>query len=115
MFIKVNLFYPSPLFLQNAKVHILDTEGYETTFGPKSQRKRPNLIAGDMQELLQNAEASAETYDQEKDRDLVTEDSGVRYKNRNHLIFLSLLKKKKSFFIYGFCPIKEIFSTFLSK
>uniref|UniRef100_A0A452T030 Nucleolar GTP-binding protein 2 n=1 Tax=Ursus maritimus TaxID=29073 RepID=A0A452T030_URSMA len=62
----------------NSKVHILDTESFETTFGPKSQRKRPNLFASDMQSLLENAEMSTESYDQGKDRDLVTEDTGVR-------------------------------------
>lgn len=62
----------------NAKVHILDTESFETTFGPKSQRKRPNLFASDMQSLVENAEMSTESYDQGKDRDLVTEDTGVR-------------------------------------
>ncbi|XP_005395267.1 PREDICTED: nucleolar GTP-binding protein 2 [Chinchilla lanigera] len=62
----------------NSKVHILDTESFETTFGPKSQRKRPNLFASDMQSLLEKAEMSTETYDQGKDRDLVTEDTGVR-------------------------------------
>ncbi|XP_046517523.1 nucleolar GTP-binding protein 2 [Equus quagga] len=62
----------------NSKVHILDTESFEATFGPKSQRKRPNLFASDMQSLLENAEMSTESYDQGKDRDLVTEDTGVR-------------------------------------
>uniref|UniRef100_A0A8C5KAM1 Nucleolar GTP-binding protein 2 n=1 Tax=Jaculus jaculus TaxID=51337 RepID=A0A8C5KAM1_JACJA len=62
----------------NSKVHILDTESFETTFGPKSQRKRPNLFASDMQSLLEKAETSTESYDQGKDRDLVTEDTGVR-------------------------------------
>ncbi|XP_045332726.1 nucleolar GTP-binding protein 2 [Leopardus geoffroyi] len=62
----------------NSRVHILDTESFETTFGPKSQRKRPNLCASDMQSLLENAEMSSESYDQGKDRDLVTEDPGVR-------------------------------------
>ncbi|KAF6108941.1 G protein nucleolar 2 [Phyllostomus discolor] len=62
----------------NSKVHILDTESFETTFGPKSQRKRPNLFASDMQSLVENAEMSTESYDQDKDRDLVTEDTGVR-------------------------------------
>ncbi|XP_058535040.1 nucleolar GTP-binding protein 2 [Ochotona princeps] len=62
----------------NSKVHILDTESFETTFGPKSQRKRPNLPASDMQSLLESAELSTEGYDQGKDRDLVTEDTGVR-------------------------------------
>ncbi|NXA50177.1 NOG2 protein, partial [Nothocercus julius] len=61
-----------------SRVHILDTETFETTFGPKSQRKKPTLSASDVQSLLENAEASTETYDQNKDRDLVTEDTGVR-------------------------------------
>ncbi|XP_025899169.1 nucleolar GTP-binding protein 2 [Nothoprocta perdicaria] len=61
-----------------SRVHILDTETFETTFGPKSQRKKPTLSASDVQSLLENAEASTETYDQDKDRDLVIEDTGVR-------------------------------------
>ncbi|XP_057196765.1 nucleolar GTP-binding protein 2 [Triplophysa rosa] len=62
----------------NCKVHILDTETFETTFGRKSQRKRPNLSAGELKDLAEQAEASSQTYSAEKDRDLVTEDSGVR-------------------------------------
>ncbi|ELW48204.1 nucleolar GTP-binding protein 2 [Tupaia chinensis] len=62
----------------NSKVHILDTESFETTFGPKAQRKRPNLLASDMQSLIDSAEVSTENYDQGKDHDLVTEDTGVR-------------------------------------
>ncbi|KFO78779.1 nucleolar GTP-binding protein 2 [Cuculus canorus] len=61
-----------------SRVHILDTETFETTFGPKAQRKRPNLSASDVQSLVENAEASSGSYDQGKDRDLVTEDTGVR-------------------------------------
>lgn len=67
------------LLHQNSKVHILDTETFETTFGPKAQRKRPSLSVGDMQDLVQQAEASADTYSADKDTDLVTEDSGIRY------------------------------------
>uniref|UniRef100_A0A3B3ZDK8 Nucleolar GTP-binding protein 2 n=1 Tax=Periophthalmus magnuspinnatus TaxID=409849 RepID=A0A3B3ZDK8_9GOBI len=62
----------------NSRVHILDTEGFETTFGPKAQRKKPNLNADDMTNLLEQAEASALSYNAENDKDLVTEDSGVR-------------------------------------
>ncbi|NWU89081.1 NOG2 protein, partial [Upupa epops] len=74
---------PMSLFYDRVKphtsrVHILDTETFETTFGPKSQRKRPNLAASDVQSLVENAEASSESYDRDKDRDLVTEDTGVR-------------------------------------
>ncbi|KFQ44973.1 Nucleolar GTP-binding protein 2, partial [Nestor notabilis] len=61
-----------------SRVHILDTETFETTFGPKAQRKRPNLSASDVQSLVENAEASSGAYDEGKDRDLVTEDTGVR-------------------------------------
>lgn len=64
---------------QNSKVHILDTEGFETTFGPKAQRKRPSLTVGDMKDLIEQAEASAQNYNADKDKDLVTEDSGVRW------------------------------------
>lgn len=67
-----------PVHLQNSKVHILDTEGFETTFGPKAQRKRPSLTVGDMKDLLEQAEASAQSYNADKDKDLVTEDTGVR-------------------------------------
>lgn len=80
----------------NAKVHILDTETFETTFGPKSQRKRPNLSAGDVHELLQNAEALAGNYNQDKDRDLVTEDTGVREEAREEIY-----KKGQSKRIWG--------------
>ena len=59
-------------------MHILDTEGFETTFGPKAQRKRPSLMVGDMKDLVEQAEASAESYNAGNDRDLVTEDTGVR-------------------------------------
>ncbi|KAL8220389.1 UNVERIFIED_CONTAM: Nucleolar GTP-binding protein 2 [Gekko kuhli] len=62
----------------NSKVHILDTETFEMTFGPKSLRKRPNLSASDVQSLLENAAAGASSYDKDKDRDLVVEDTGVR-------------------------------------
>ena len=78
----LNYLSPSPPLghhlLQNSKVHILDTEGFETTFGPKAQRKRPNLKVGDMKDLAEQAEVSVQTYSTEKDRDLVTEDDGVR-------------------------------------
>ncbi|NWY47706.1 NOG2 protein, partial [Sylvia atricapilla] len=79
-----------------SRVHILDTETFETTFGPKSQRKRPNLSASDVQSLVENAEASSESYDQGKDRDLVTEDTGVRNEAQEEIF-----KKGQSKRIWG--------------
>ncbi|XP_035606632.1 nucleolar GTP-binding protein 2 [Oncorhynchus keta] len=80
----------------NSKVHILDTEGFENTFGPKAQRKRPNLMVGDMKDLAEQAEVSVQTYSTEKDRDLVTEDDGVREEAREEIF-----KKGQSKRIWG--------------
>ncbi|KAM3873048.1 LOW QUALITY PROTEIN: nucleolar GTP-binding protein 2 [Diretmus argenteus] len=80
----------------NSKVHILDTEGFETTFGPKAQRKRPNLMVGDVKDLAEQAQASALSYSTDKDRDLVIEDTGVRYEAREEIF-----KKGQSKRIWG--------------
>nr|XP_046254383.1 nucleolar GTP-binding protein 2 [Scatophagus argus] len=80
----------------NSKVHILDTEGFETTFGPKAQRKRPSLMVGDVKDLIEQAEASAQSYNADKDKDLVTEDTGVREESREEIF-----KKGQSKRIWG--------------
>ncbi|XP_061101496.1 nucleolar GTP-binding protein 2 isoform X1 [Conger conger] len=80
----------------NAKVHILDTETFETTFGPKAQRKRPSLGAGDVQDLAERAELQAESYSADNDRDRVTEDCGVRDEMREEIF-----KKGQSKRIWG--------------
>uniref|UniRef100_A0A7N8Y8B5 Nucleolar GTP-binding protein 2 n=1 Tax=Mastacembelus armatus TaxID=205130 RepID=A0A7N8Y8B5_9TELE len=80
----------------NSKVHILDTEAFETTFGPKAQRKRPSLMVGDMKDLVEQAEASALSYNADKDKDLVTEDTGVREEAREEIF-----KKGQSKRIWG--------------
>ncbi|XP_034269061.1 nucleolar GTP-binding protein 2 isoform X1 [Pantherophis guttatus] len=80
----------------NSKVHILDTETFGTTFGPKSQRKRPNLLASDMQSLVENAVAEASNYSQDEDRDLVTEETGVRVEMQEEIY-----KKGQSKRIWG--------------
>ncbi|MEQ2220790.1 Nucleolar GTP-binding protein 2 [Ilyodon furcidens] len=80
----------------NSKVHILDTEGFETTFGPKAQRKRPALMVGDVKDLVERAEASALSYSADKDTNLVTEDTGVRDEVREEIF-----KKGQSKRIWG--------------
>lgn len=60
------------------RVHLLDTESFETVFGPKKQRKRPNLKVRDLEDMSKVCEASAEKYDENKDVDLVREDTGVK-------------------------------------
>ncbi|KAG8232428.1 hypothetical protein J437_LFUL012859 [Ladona fulva] len=60
---------------KNTRVHILDTESFESVFGPKRKRKRPVLrTGGDLEELTKAAEAAQEAYGEgEKDRDKVVE------------------------------------------
>ncbi|CAL1610260.1 unnamed protein product [Knipowitschia caucasica] len=80
----------------NSRVHILDTEGFETTFGPKAQRKRPSLTVDDVKNLVEKAESSALGYNADNDKDLVTEDSGVRDEVREEIF-----KKGQSKRIWG--------------
>ena len=35
--------------VQRSSVHILDTESFKNTFGPKAQRKKPHLPSTDME------------------------------------------------------------------
>ncbi|XP_069559913.1 nucleolar GTP-binding protein 2 [Brachyistius frenatus] len=80
----------------NSKVHILDTEAFETTFGPKAQRKRPSLVVMDVKNLVEQAEASAVSYNATNDKNLVSEDTGVRDEAREEIF-----KKGQSKRIWG--------------
>lgn len=72
---------PISLLNESAKyqrVHLLETEKFETTFGPKKQRKRVSLKVRDLEDMSKLAEDATEAYNEEKDVDLVKEDSGVK-------------------------------------
>jgi nuclear GTP-binding protein len=71
---------------KNAKVHILENEGFDKVFGPKKQRKRPNLTISSYDELQQKAEEKVDIYDQEKDtkdHDLIRPDEGIKDAQRD--------------------------------
>lgn len=68
---------------KNARVHLLDTEGFDKTFGPKKQRKRVNLKFGDLQTMSKAVEENIEKYDEDKDIDRVREDTGVKEGQRD--------------------------------
>lgn len=61
-----------------SRVHLLDTEKFETVFGPKKQRKRPNLSVRDLEDMNKSIETLADNYDEKKDYDLVREETGER-------------------------------------
>ncbi|XP_072394347.1 LOW QUALITY PROTEIN: uncharacterized protein Ns2 [Diabrotica undecimpunctata] len=63
---------------KNARVHLLDTESFESVFGPKKSRKRPNIGVKGLEELTELADKSANEYSQDKDSNVVRDDGGVR-------------------------------------
>ncbi|XP_076242995.1 nucleostemin 2 [Calliopsis andreniformis] len=70
----------------NARVHLLDTESFESVFGPKKVRKKPNLTISSYDELQKLAEEKEEVYNKEKDSkdvDLVRPDTGTRDAQRD--------------------------------
>ena len=70
----------------NARVHLLDTESFESVFGPKKVRKRPNLTISSYEQLQKLTEEKEETYDKEKDSkdiDLLRPDDGTREAQRD--------------------------------
>lgn len=69
---------PISLLNETAKyqrVHLLDTESFETTFGPKKQRKRPNIKVRDLEDMSKQAEDASDKYDENKDIDLVKDEA----------------------------------------
>jgi nuclear GTP-binding protein len=54
-----------------ARVHLLETESFENTFGPKKQRKRPSLATGDLDSYVSSAQKSSVGYGIEKDEALI--------------------------------------------
>ena len=56
-----------------ARVHLLETQSFENTFGPKKQRKRPSLATGDLDSYVATAQQSGDGYVIEKDSAIVRE------------------------------------------
>ena len=55
-----------------SRFHILETQPFDNVFGPKAQRKKPNISFSDMEQLSASIAVKDESYDATKDRDLVT-------------------------------------------
>ncbi|KAK6934281.1 GTP binding domain [Dillenia turbinata] len=49
---------------KQARVHLLDTEPFESVFGPKGKRKRPKLMAMDYESLVKKADGSQDAFEQ---------------------------------------------------
>ncbi len=87
---------PITLLNESAKyqrVHLLDTESFDSVFGPKKLRKRPNIKVRDLEDLTKTAEESADKYSQKEDHDLVRDDGGVRDIPRDWVFFAGQSKR----------------------
>lgn len=64
---------------KTSKMHLLESESFDSIFGGKTQRKRPKLSFNSLDELANHATDKSESYDPSKDSNLfVTENySGV--------------------------------------
>lgn len=87
-----------PITLLNEKakysrVHLLDTESYESVFGPKKTRKRPNVKFTSLEALSENAMKLFEDYKADKDYDLVREDLGERDRPREWIMNVGQSKR----------------------
>lgn len=56
---------------KHTRVHMLDTQSFESTFGKKANRKRANVKCNDLTELVAQAESRNDDYDQDKDSNLL--------------------------------------------
>lgn len=63
---------------KNARVHLLDTESFESVFGKKKSRKRPNIQVKSIDQLSEIVNKQTEEYSTEKDTNIVRDDGGVR-------------------------------------
>ncbi|KHJ49093.1 hypothetical protein D918_00211 [Trichuris suis] len=52
---------------KNARSHVLDTEAFHLTFGPKAQRKKPKIVTDDLQEMINDVASKNERYDEDED------------------------------------------------
>ena len=53
------------MFLFPQRAHIVETEPFGDTFGPKAQRKKPRLNVGSFEELGQSSSAAVEAAERE--------------------------------------------------
>lgn len=68
---------------KHQRVHLLETESFDSVFGSKKKRKRPTLKVRDLEDMVKVADESADKYDENKDVDLVREITGEKDAQRD--------------------------------
>ena len=52
-----------------ARVHLLETESFDSTFGKKANRKKANLKVNSLEEMVKKADDANDSYVETKDND----------------------------------------------
>ena len=73
---------------------LLQVQGFEQTFGPNAQRKRPNLGSSGLEDLMSRVQAQREDYDPTKDADFHKNDMQGDKDAARHSIFDKGLSKR---------------------
>ena len=68
-----------------ARVHLLETESFESTFGKKSKRKRPNISTNSLEDMVKKAETASESYVEDKDQARVTDEPDTKDAVREYI------------------------------
>ncbi|CAG8776243.1 7906_t:CDS:2, partial [Acaulospora morrowiae] len=55
-----------------ARMHVVDTESFSDTFGPRAQRKRPKLKVDTLEDLASTTGRSLENYEEKNDSSLLS-------------------------------------------
>eukprot|EP01018_Ginkgo_biloba_P018537 Gb_01485 [translate_table: standard] len=93
-----------PLSLLNdhqkqTRVHLLDTEAFQDTFGPKRKRKRPKLLADDYEALVERADGSQDGFEKKSSGQIELE--GSRDDGFRDLVRHTMFEKGQSKRIWG--------------
>ena len=81
---------------KNARLHMLETSSFTSTFGPKSVRKKAVVAASDLESLREESEKRQEKYTSESDPNLKHEEEDER-----HLPQEEIMKKGQSKRLWG--------------
>ncbi|KAH9298944.1 hypothetical protein KI387_030626 [Taxus chinensis] len=92
-----------PLSLLNdhqkqTRVHLLDTEAFKDTFGPKRKRNRPKLLADDYEALVQRASGSQDDFENQSIGQIKMEGSEEGFRD---LVRHTMFEKGQSKRIWG--------------
>merc|ERR1711936_1466734 len=68
-----------------ARVHLLETESFESTFGKKSKRKKANLASNSLEEMVKKTDDANDSYVETKDNDRMTELADTKDAHREYI------------------------------